>query len=63
MPGPVSRGDEATVAAHVEALRQLGEERLAFYRMHCSRTVDLAEEAERIDPETARGIKTVLGTG
>ena len=60
MPGPVSRGDEATVAAHVDALRLMGPDRLAFYRAHCARTVDLAEEAERIDRDTANRIRNIL---
>jgi len=60
MPGPVSRGDESTVAAHVKALREMDSERLAFYRAHCERTVDLAEEAKRIDAESAERIRRTL---
>lgn len=61
MPGPVSRGDVTTVAAHVDALTAMDTDRLAFYRAHCARTVDLAEEAERIDSDTAQRLRKVLG--
>ena len=60
MPGPVSRGDEKTVTAHVEALREMEPERFTFYRTHCGRTVDLAEEAGRIDAPTANRIRKIL---
>ena len=60
MPGPVSRGDEQTVAAHIKALKEMNGEHLAFYRAHCSRTVDLAEEAERIDESTAQRLRKLL---
>jgi len=60
MPGPVSRGDEETVAAHIDALRAMGDERLAFYRMHCQQTVDLAEDAGRIDAPTATRLRDSL---
>ncbi|MBN3754361.1 DUF2520 domain-containing protein [Paraburkholderia sp. Tr-20389] len=44
MPGPASRGDAKTVAAHVSALGSLHPDVLSFYRMLCSRSVDLAGE-------------------
>ena len=59
MPGPVSRGDAGTVARHLDAYADdpVG---LAFYRAHCLRTVDLAEDAGRIDGGRAADLRALL---
>ncbi len=60
MPGPVSRGDSRTVAAHLDALREADADYAAFYRAHCRRSVALAEQAGRIDQATATTIRKTL---
>ncbi|MDR5822269.1 DUF2520 domain-containing protein [Caballeronia sp. LZ043] len=61
MPGPVSRGDAKTVAAHVAALDALGPAHRAFYTSLCGRTVDLAmERAQGLDDDACRTIRATL---
>jgi predicted short-subunit dehydrogenase-like oxidoreductase (DUF2520 family) len=60
MPGPVSRGDDRTVASHRDALAALSSDRLNFYREHCLRSVTLAESAGRITPAIAAQIRKTL---
>ena len=62
MPGPVSRGDVRSVAMHVTALSQLGEETLAFYRQLCASTVALALAHGAIDAAQAQHFFSVLAT-
>lgn len=44
MPGPVSRGDVASVAKHVDALAAFDPATLGLYREMCNRTVTIALE-------------------
>lgn len=60
MPGPVSRGDVASVRKHVAAIEALDAQRLVLYRELCERTVLLALEGQRIDAETAARVRAVL---
>ena len=60
MPGPVSRGDVASVEKHVAALAPLGDEMLAFYRLMCGRTVPIARRRGAIDESVADRIRAAL---
>ena len=60
MPGPVSRGDVATIEKHVAAIED--EDALAFYIAHCQRSVTLAKQAGRIDDATVEKLKKSLTT-
>lgn len=61
MPGPVSRGDVATVEKHVAALSALDDPAtIASYRLLCARTVDLALVRGSIDGATARRLRALL---
>lgn len=60
MPGPVSRGDVASVERHVTALAGLGPESLDFYRCLCSKTVPLAYQCGAINGATATQITKAL---
>ena len=62
MPGPVSRGDVASVEKHLAALATLGPEMLVFYRTLCRSTVPLALQAGAIDAATAQHLISVLQT-
>ncbi|GAC1603851.1 MAG: hypothetical protein NVS3B2_08700 [Ramlibacter sp.] len=60
MPGPVSRGDVASVRKHVQAIKALDARRLVLYRELCERTVLLALAGGRIDETTAARVRDVL---
>lgn len=60
MPGPVSRGDVASVRKHVQAIEALDARRLVLYRELCQRTVLLALAGGRIDEATAARVRDVL---
>ena len=60
MPGPVSRGDVASVRKHVQAIEALDAGRLVLYRELCERTVQLALTGSRIDAATAARVRDVL---
>ena len=60
MPGPVSRGDVASVEKHLAALAALGPEMLGFYRTLCASTVPLAVKSGAIDAATAQHLASVL---
>lgn len=60
MPGPVSRGDVASVRKHVDAIEALDPQRLVLYRELCERTVQLALAGKRIDEATAARVRDVL---
>jgi len=62
MPGPVSRGDAASVGKHVEALDRFGVDHIPLYRELCERTVVLALAGRRIDADTAQRLRAVLGS-
>ncbi|MBO9641709.1 MAG: DUF2520 domain-containing protein [Pseudacidovorax sp.] len=63
MPGPVSRGDVASVTKHVQSLSSMPVEMQAFYRVLCSSTVRIAEGAGVIDAPTARRFGDALLAG
>ena len=44
LTGPIARGDAATVAGHVAALRQRAPELLELYRVLARQTIPLAKE-------------------
>ncbi len=60
MPGPVPRGDVASVEKHLAALAALGPEMLAFYCTLCASTVPLALESRAIDAATAQRLALLL---
>lgn len=60
MPGPVSRGDVASVRKHVDALARFDPRSLDLYRELCERTVLLALAGRRIDAATAQRVRGVL---
>ena len=60
MPGPVSRGDVASVEKHLAALATLGPEMLDFYRTLCASTVPLALKSGAIDATTAQRLNLAL---
>ncbi len=60
MPGPVSRGDVASVEKHVHALEPLGPDVIEFYRLLCARTIPLALEYGAIDEKAADGFRAAL---
>ncbi|MFT3719222.1 Rossmann-like and DUF2520 domain-containing protein [Pseudorhodoferax sp.] len=60
MPGPVSRGDVASVRKHVQALERFGADSVPLYRALCERTVVLALAGHRIDAATAQRVRGVL---
>ncbi len=47
LTGPIARGDEATVARHLEALREVAPELVPMYEALAARTRDLAEGGPR----------------
>jgi len=59
MPGPISRGDAGSVAAHLDAMAGMPEVD-AFYRAHSLRSVDIAEGTGRIDGEAAARLRALL---
>lgn len=60
MPGPVSRGDVASVRKHVSALAAFDAASVPLYRELCERTVLLALDGKRIDAATAERVRSVL---
>ena len=60
MPGPVSRGDVASIEKHVAALEPLGAGVMEFYRLLCDRTIPLALECGAIDDATAARFRQTL---
>ncbi|MDE2453794.1 MAG: DUF2520 domain-containing protein [Burkholderiales bacterium] len=60
MPGPVSRGDLASIEKHLQALVPFGDEACARYRILCRATVPLAQERGAIDAQIARRFEDLL---
>ncbi len=60
MPGPVSRGDVASVEKHVKSLSDMGPEMMEFYRLMCGITIPLAQARGAIDEATAARFKALL---
>lgn len=60
LTGPISRGDTTTIAAHIDALRQIPPDYQAIYRMLAKETVKLALEKGGLDQEEAEQIQLLL---
>jgi predicted short-subunit dehydrogenase-like oxidoreductase (DUF2520 family) len=60
MAGVYARGDIGSAMRHIEALRGLGVEVAALYRVLAERSIGLALEAGRIEPEKAENMRRVL---
>lgn len=60
LTGPVARGDVATVAGHVQALRRVAPEQLPAYLALARRTAARAVAAGRLAPLQAQAIAEVL---
>lgn len=60
MPGPVSRGDVASVTGHVAAVQAFDPKAMPLYTELCLRTVELARQAQRIDDATVKQFTAVL---
>ncbi|HEY5999852.1 MAG TPA: Rossmann-like and DUF2520 domain-containing protein, partial [bacterium] len=63
LTGPVARGDVATVAAHVAALRGRAPELLPLYALLARETVPLAREKGGLSARAAGELLDVLGEG
>jgi predicted short-subunit dehydrogenase-like oxidoreductase (DUF2520 family) len=61
LTGPVSRGDTATVAAHVDTLARSAPDSLAAYRAMARRTAERAQATGRLSAAQARAVLEVLG--
>ena len=60
MPGPVSRGDVASVEKHVAALAELGPHTSDFYRTLCGTTIGLALHSGAIDRAQAERFERAI---
>jgi predicted short-subunit dehydrogenase-like oxidoreductase (DUF2520 family) len=60
LTGPVSRGDVATVSAHVETLARSAPDTLPSYRAMARRTAERARAAGRLSAEQAAAVLAVL---
>jgi predicted short-subunit dehydrogenase-like oxidoreductase (DUF2520 family) len=60
MPGPVSRGDVASVEKHVKSLADMGDDMTEFYRVMCGATIPLAQARGVIDEATATRFRSLL---
>jgi len=61
LTGPIARGDVATVAAHVAALRERAPELLGLYRLLAGATVPLAREKGGLSGDAAGEILRIVG--
>jgi predicted short-subunit dehydrogenase-like oxidoreductase (DUF2520 family) len=60
MPGPVSRGDLASIEKHVAALSGMPPDVMEFYRVVCDRTIGLGMRRGVIDEEKASRLRSIL---
>ncbi|MEY4711282.1 MAG: hypothetical protein RIS88_732, partial [Pseudomonadota bacterium] len=60
MPGPVSRGDVASVDKHVKSLAGMGPDMAQFYRVLCGATIPLAQARGAIDEVAAARLRDLL---
>ncbi|WP_428623053.1 DUF2520 domain-containing protein, partial [Sedimenticola sp.] len=60
LTGPISRGDTATIARHIDSLGNIPPAYQAIYRMLGKETVELALEKGGLDPEQAEQIRLLL---
>ncbi|MBN3858917.1 DUF2520 domain-containing protein [Paraburkholderia sp. Ac-20340] len=64
MPGPVSRGDAATVASHVSALEAQSSDARRLYVELCYRSLDLAlKRPQGLDVDAADRVRKALAEG
>jgi len=61
LTGPVSRGDVATVATHVDTLRRAAPQVLPAYLAMARRTAERARDAGRLSDAQAAAVLEVLG--
>ncbi len=60
LTGPLSRGDAATVAGHLDALASDAPEMLPVYRTLGLATLDLVAARHEVDPEVLAGLRALL---
>jgi predicted short-subunit dehydrogenase-like oxidoreductase (DUF2520 family) len=60
LTGPIARGDIGTVSRHIEALEEKLPEMLDLYQTLGQKTLKLAEEKGKLDPEKLRAINELL---
>lgn len=60
LTGPIARGDEKTVKAHLEALEQMPPEILRVYKILGQEAVNLAASSGGISPEQAKRLYNLL---
>jgi predicted short-subunit dehydrogenase-like oxidoreductase (DUF2520 family) len=63
LTGPVARGDDATIRAHVAALAERAPQLVAAYDVLTRRAIDLAADGGRIERSDARRLVEALVTG
>ena len=61
LTGPISRGDAATVAVHVDTLARVAPQELVVYAAMGRRTAERAQAAGRISPTQAAAVVQALG--
>lgn len=62
LSGPISRGDTAVVAGHLQALQAMGAAHADFYRQLALRQLALAEQAGRLDAAALARLRQALGS-
>jgi len=60
LTGPIARGDEGTVAAHLAALDRLDAEVASLYRALARRTLRIARDGGTVDADQARRLERLL---
>ncbi len=60
LTGPIARGDEKTIRAHLEALEQLPPEILRVYKVLGQEAINLAVRSEGISTDQARRLLAIL---
>lgn len=61
LSGPISRGDAAVVAGHLQALRAIGPTHASFYRAMAQRQLSLAAASGRLDEGALARLRQALG--
>jgi len=61
LSGPISRGDAAVVAGHLQALQAMGPAHADFYRELSRRQLLLAEQAGRLDAQQLAAMRHLIG--
>ena len=60
LTGPIARGDAATVAGHVAALRQRAPDLLELYRVLARQTIPLAREQGALTDRAAEELLRIV---